>query len=319
MSAVVRSLGLYTAAIILGFALPLRAEVVIGLAISSTGPKVAFGEQIRADARKEVAKLNSQGGIHGEPVALLIDDDACTADGGSTVAAKFVAAKTALVLGHPCSNAAIVAAKTYAAANITYLALGARHPDLTAKRAGPTIFRLGGRDDQQAADTVAEFADQLKGTRVALVHDRTAYAKGLADGVMAGLKSHGVGETIIAPIVAGEKDYSALIQQLKIANVAAIYFAGFPNEAELIVDGLHAAGVAAALIGCDALVLSRLRERGVRIMAPIVSVPLHDVLAAWAKLAATGAPSATAVAAAWRADKNGDLPGRSYRPTPALP
>ena len=298
---------------------PSRAEVLIGLAVPSAGPKVAYGEQLKAEVRDAVAKLNVRGGLNGEFVTIQIEDDTCSAEGGAAVAAKFVAAKVHLVLGHPCSNAALAAARVYAASTTLFLAAGARHPDLTAKRAGPTIFRLGGRDDRQAADTVAEFADQLKGRRVALVHDRTAYAKGLTDAVMAGLKARGVGDTTLLTIVAGEKDYSALITQLKTANIDAIYFAGFPSEAELIVGALRAAGMGAIIIGCDALAQSNLRERGVLIMAPTQSAPLHEALETWAKLSTSGPPTQVSLAAAWGADKNGDLPGASYRSKPARP
>jgi branched-chain amino acid transport system substrate-binding protein len=151
-------------------------------------------------------------------VRLAVEDDQCTAEGGAAVAAKFVTLKVDAVVGHPCSNAAIAAAQVYAAAGIAFVAIGADHPDLTDKRAGPTIFRSSGRRDRQAADTVATFASALTGRRVAIIND-----------------------------------YSALITQLAATRIEAIYFAGFPSEAILIMKGLLDADLKALLIGCDAL------------------------------------------------------------------
>lgn len=266
---------------------PARAQQLIGLAVPSAGPKAAFGEQLVAATRAAIAQLNAAGGISGQPLALQIEDDGCTADGGAATAARFVAAKAALVLGHPCSNAAIAAAKAYAAGGTVFVAIGARHQDLTAKRAGPAIFRLGGRDDRQAADTVAEFFDRIKGQRVAIVHDRTAYARTLADGVTAQLKARGATDIVTSTLVAGEKDYGALIVQLKAANPGAIYFAGFPNEAELIADGLRASGVTALIIGCDALAGSSVQARGFHVMTPAIFAPsaqsMAGVLSAWVR------------------------------------
>ena len=57
--------------------------------------------------------------------------------------------KPAFVVGHPCSGSAVAAASLYGAAGIVFIAPGVRHPALTAKRAGMTVFRLAGRDDRQ--------------------------------------------------------------------------------------------------------------------------------------------------------------------------
>ena len=230
-----------------------QAEILVGVAVPSSGPKVALGQMILDTIEREVAALNAAGGIKGEQLKIQIEDDTCSTDGGAAVAGKLVASNIALVLGHPCSNAAIAAAKVYAAAKTLFVAIGARQPELTAKRAGPTIFRIGGRDDRQATETAGIFAPLLTGQRVAIVHDRTAYSKNMADGVSAALAAKGVVNITKATIVAGEKTYENLIAQLKTAQIQAIYFAGFQAEVDLIINGLEAAGISARYIGCDAL------------------------------------------------------------------
>jgi branched-chain amino acid transport system substrate-binding protein len=220
-------------------------DTVIGVAVPSQGSKAEVGRAILAGAYKGSDGVNA--------IRLTVEDDQCTAEGGAAVAAKFVTLKVDAVVGHPCSNAAIAAAQVYAAAGIAFVAIGADHPDLTDKRAGPTIFRSNGRRDRQAADTVATFASALTGRRVAVINDKTAYARKLADEVAAGFKAQGVSDIVTMSITAGEKDYSALITQLAATRIEAIYFAGFPSEAILIMKGLLDANVAALLIGCDAL------------------------------------------------------------------
>lgn len=220
-------------------------QAVIGVAVPSQGGKAELGRAILAGARSGTGSVNA--------VALAVEDDQCTTEGGAAIAAKFVALKVDAVVGHPCSNAAIAAAKVYAAAGIMFVAIGADHPDLTDKRAGPTIFRSTGRLDRQAADTVATFAPALTGRRVAIINDKTAYARKLADEVAAGLATQGVNDSLAISITAGEKDYSGLIARLAAARIEAVYFAGFPSEAVLILKGLQDANLAVLLIGCDAL------------------------------------------------------------------
>ena len=292
-----------------------HAEIVIGVAVPSDGPKAELAKVIR-EAAVRAAAIPVLG--DGEAIRLEIADDECSAEGGAVAAAKFVAAKVALVIGHPCANAAVAAAKIYARAGMVLVAIGPRHPELTAKRAGPTIFRLGGRDDRQAADTVAVYVPILLGERVAVVHDRTAYAKGLAEAVAAGFRAHGVPDVVIEPIVAGERDYDGLVGKLKVSSVKAVYFAGFPTEAALIFDGLERSGVVARFMGCDAL--AGMQRRWLSVMsqrqlepAEVESAVSHVVSAA-VEASRGGDPLARAVAKLF--DAGGDDAVPSYLPHP---
>ncbi|MEQ1697235.1 MAG: ABC transporter substrate-binding protein [Hyphomicrobiaceae bacterium] len=217
-----------------------RAEIVVGVVVPSSGPRASMGRAIQPAAEREVSRINAAGGIDGEVLRLAVEDDDCTTEGGGRAAASLVRQRAVIVLGHPCSNAAIAAAKTYAAAGIWFVAIGAGHPDLTEKRAGPTIFRLGGRDDQQAADTAKAIAANLDGKRIAIVHDRTEYARTLAEGVARGLKAAGKPAVAMEGIVAGKMGYSELAGRLKSLHAGAVYFAGFPAELEILKSDLKA-------------------------------------------------------------------------------
>ena len=296
------------------FSCPVRCElyfaerVVIGLAVPSSGPKAELGQRLRTAA----------GRLTGVP--LMIEDDGCSTEGGRAAAARFVAAQVTFVFGHPCSNAAIAAAPIYAAAGIIFVAVGARHPALTDKRAGPAVFRIGGRDDRQIAATVGAFAVQFRGKRVAFVHDRTAYAKELAEGIAAGFKSSGVGDVINSSIIAGEKDYGALVNQLVDAKIDALYFAGFPTEAELIFKGLAQSGKHIFYFGCDALADAKYAAAWAMYDVQIARQPdlstahLQELLTVWfsGSASARSNPSPADVATALGADAKGDAAGPSF-------
>jgi branched-chain amino acid transport system substrate-binding protein len=229
-----------------------RAELVVGVGVPSRGLKSQAGHDIRSAAEREVLRINAAGGIDGETLQLAVEDDDCTGEGGARVAASFVRQRAMLVLGHPCSNAAIAAANIYAGAGVWFVAIGAGHPDLTVKRAGATIFRLGGRDDRQAGDTAAVLLANQQGKRIAIVHDRTAYARTLADGVARGLKAAGQPAIAMEGIVAGKMHYGAAAGRLKVARAEVIYFAGFPNEYEIFRSDMKAAGIEAQIVASDA-------------------------------------------------------------------
>jgi branched-chain amino acid transport system substrate-binding protein len=111
-----------------------------------------------------------------------------------------------------------------------------------------------GRDDQQGAVAGEYIAKNYKNVNVAIVHDKTAYGKGLADETKKTLNRLGKKEALYEAITAGEKDYSALVSKLKQANIGLIYLGGYHSEAGLIVRQSRAQGLKAPLMSGDALV-----------------------------------------------------------------
>ena len=107
------------------------------------------------------------------------------------------------------------------------------NPVLTEK-GYPTIMRLYGRDDAQGAFIGPWIAEKYKDKKIAILHDKSAYGKGLATVVKDKLNAAGVNEVLFEGINAGEKDYNAIITKLKTAGVDFVYFGGYHPEAGLI-------------------------------------------------------------------------------------
>ena len=61
----------------------------------------------------------------------------------------------------------------------------------------------------------AYLADNFKGKKVAIVHDKTPYGKGLADETKKAMNAKGVKEVVYEGVNTGEKDYSALVSKMK--------------------------------------------------------------------------------------------------------
>jgi branched-chain amino acid transport system substrate-binding protein len=126
--------------------------------------------------------------------------------------------------------------------------------DDAAKKGWNNVFRVCGRDDAQGAVAGKYLADHYKGKNVAIIHDKTAYGKGLADETKKAANKLGVKEVMYESINQGDKDFTALVSKMKQANIDAIYFGGYQTEAGLIVRQAHDQGLKAPLIGGDALV-----------------------------------------------------------------
>jgi branched-chain amino acid transport system substrate-binding protein len=97
-------------------------------------------------------------------------------------------------------------------------------------------------------------ADNFKGKKVAILHDNSAYGKGLADETKKALNANGVTETLYAAYTPGERDYSAIVSRLQQANAEVVYVGGYHTESGLILRQAKERGMNITLIGGDALV-----------------------------------------------------------------
>ncbi len=230
----------------LGAGIEAKADIVIAVAGPQSGPQ--SGPQlgamqpravaIAAGASRAAAKINARGGVLGEKISVIVEDDGCDAARAAKTASDLAGRKVNLVLGHPCVAAALAAAKVYGEKSTVFIATSTRAAQLTKPRAGATIFRLAGRDSQQSEDAARYLAATFTGKSIAVVHDRTRYARTIAESVESALKKGG-NPVIDATLIAGEKDYPLVTAKIK--DAAAIFFAGYPIEAGLLHAQLRAA------------------------------------------------------------------------------
>ncbi len=230
-----------------------RADITIATAGPMTGQYASFGQQMKAGAEQAVADINAKGGVLGQKLVLEIGDDACDPKQAVAVANQMVNKGIALMAGHFCSGSSIPASKVYEEEGIVQISPASTNPKLT-EEGGDNVFRTCGRDDQQGQVAGSFLADKFKGKNIAIIHDKTAYGKGLADETRKYLKAAGGNDAMYEAYTAGEKDYSALVSKLKQANIDVLYVGGYHTEAGLIVRQMREQRMKTLLVSGDALV-----------------------------------------------------------------
>ena len=240
------------AALILGAGVA-KAEIKIAVVGPMTGQYASFGAQMKAGAEQAVADINAKGGVLGQKLELLVGDDACDPKQAVAVANQMASRGVALIAGHFCSGSSIPASKVYEEEGILQISPASTNPKLTDE-GGPNVFRVCGRDDQQGEVAGAFLAKNFNGKKIAIIHDKTAYGKGLADETRKSLNAKGMKEALYEAYTAGEKDYSALVSKLKGNNIDVVYVGGYHTEAGLMVRQMRGQGMKTRLVSGDALV-----------------------------------------------------------------
>jgi branched-chain amino acid transport system substrate-binding protein len=253
-----RSLLAATAAIALmgGIATAQAEDIIIATAGPITGDLAEFGAQMKNGATKAVADINAAGGVMGKQLKLEVGDDACDPKQAVAVANDLVSKGVVFVAGHFCSGSSIPASAVYNEEDVLQITPASTNPALTEDahaKGWTTVFRTCGRDDQQGAFAGQWLAENYKDKRIAIVHDKSAYGKGLADLTKASMNAAGLQEVIYEGITAGEQDYTALVSKLKGERVDVIYFGGYHPEAALIVRQSREQGFNAPLLSGDSL------------------------------------------------------------------
>src|SRR5690606_6674536 len=161
---------------------------------------------------------------------LEVGDDACDPKQAVAVANKLSGQGIVFMAGHFCSGSSIPASAVYAEQGVLTISPASTNPAFTDERPGPHIFRTCGRDDQQGSVAGKYIADNYGDKVVAILHDKTAYGKGLADETKKAMNEAGKEEVLYEAITAGEKDYTAIVSKLKQANVDLVYLGGYHTE-----------------------------------------------------------------------------------------
>jgi branched-chain amino acid transport system substrate-binding protein len=229
------------------------ADIKLGVAGPITGPQAAFGEQLERGVEQAVEDINAVGGVLGQKISVEVGDDVADPKQGVSVANKFVGEGVTWVVGHFNSGVTIPASDVYLDNNIVMVTPSATNPALTEKGSKWNVFRTCGRDDQQG-DVAAKFiAAAFRDKKIAVLHDKTTYGRGLADATIASLAKSGVKPVLYEGVNAGEKDYLAIVSNVKATGADVVYWGGTYPEGGLIRRQMSDQGVTAPMMGGDGL------------------------------------------------------------------
>ena len=236
----------------LAFSGAASAQIKMGVAGPITGPNAAFGAQLVNGTQQAVDDINKAGGILGQQITLEQGDDVSDPKQGVSVANKFVGDGVKFVVGHFNSGVTIPASDVYQENGVLFITPSATNPKVTDRNLWDA-FRTCGRDDQQGM-LWAEFArDKLKGKKIAVVHDKTTYGKGLADAALDNMHKFGIKEVLYEGVNTGEKDYSAIVSKIKESGADFLMWGGLHTEGGLIIRQMRDQGMKTVMISGDGI------------------------------------------------------------------
>jgi branched-chain amino acid transport system substrate-binding protein len=192
-------------------------------------------------------------------IKFMSEDDQADPKVGTTVAQKLVDAKVVAVIGHLNSGVTIPASEIYNKAGIPVISGAATNPVLT-ERGLKTVFRTVGRDDQQGPALATFIANELKGKKVALIDDKTAYGEGLANEVEKTLKAGKVNPIARERTTDKETDFKAILTKIKAKSPDVVFHGGMDATGGPLLKQARELGIKAVFVFGDGACTSEMAK-----------------------------------------------------------
>jgi len=236
-----------------------KAPVLIGLQGPITGDWAYEGQMAKQSCEIAAALINQKGGIlGGRMIQIVVEDDAGKPQTGALAATKISGHKG--VVGSVSTYGSSIcepASNIYEKAKMVNIAYGSTAVRLTEKGL-KYFFRTCGRDDDQGRFFANFVPQKFNAKSIAIMHDNTAFGKGLAENARDALKPLvDAGKVRIVyydAITPGEKDFKVPLTKMREAKPDLWYYTGYYAEAALLVTQARDIGITCPFVGGNAAI-----------------------------------------------------------------
>lgn len=218
------------AGVVLVAALPLTAAaqakdpVKIALVTSKSGGFSTMGADVANGIKFAVEEANAKGGVDGRKIVLAEGDDESTPDAGRRVAEKLAREGHNLILGPITSSISLAISQNLARWDAAFIGTMSKADKLTTDACNPRFIRSNHSDAMDLA-MINEWVKGLQGNNFAIMAADYVWGQDSAKSFEAAVTAQGKKVALKLFVPLGTKDYAPYIQQLKAANVDAIWVA----------------------------------------------------------------------------------------------
>lgn len=228
-------------------------KILIATQTPLSGPQSAIGDTIKSGAEYALNLQKEEFSKLGFDLRLFPQDDQADPKQGVANAEMLISNPDVLaVVGHFNTGVAIPSSVKYEEGSLVMVSPANSGVKLT-EEGKKTVHRIVSRDDKQGPKGALYAKNTLGVKSVFVIHDKTAYGQGLAEQVKAQFEKDGVQVLGYEGITQGEKDFSAVINQILSKQPDMVYFGGIYSDGGIIVKQAREKGYKGIFMGADAL------------------------------------------------------------------
>jgi branched-chain amino acid transport system substrate-binding protein len=255
-----------------------QRPIRVGFVADLTGPNAALGVDGRDGALLAMDRINSEGGVSGRPLELIVRDDLGTSNGalkadGDLIDNEHVFA----IIGHMTSGTMMAAWPKYKDSGVIFLSPTVSTPQLSGM--DDNFFRLI-PVNSMVAEKLALYASRELGLkRVAILYDtdNAAFTDTYREGFAKNFTEAG-GEIVMSYDFssASAPDFKPVLQDLKLRQPDGIFILASAFDTALIAQQSHLVGLDARLMASNWSLTDDLIENGGTAVEGMIAVVTHD-------------------------------------------
>ncbi|WP_139492217.1 branched-chain amino acid ABC transporter substrate-binding protein [Brevibacillus dissolubilis] len=235
-------------------------KIVIATQSPLSGSQSVVGDAIKTGAEYAVNLQKEEFKKLGFDLQLSPQDDQADPKQGVANAEMLLSNPDVLgVVGHYNTGVAIPSSVKYEEGKLVMVSPANTGVKLT-EEGKKVVHRICARDDSQGPKAAIYAKEKLGVKKVFIVHDKTAYGQGITDQVKAQFEKDGVEIVGYEGITQGEKDYSAVLNQVISKSPDMLYFGGIYSEAGILVKQAREKGFKGVFMGGDGIDSSELAK-----------------------------------------------------------
>ncbi|QDD65238.1 ABC transporter substrate-binding protein [Herbaspirillum seropedicae] len=238
----------------------LAADIKLGVAEALTGPAAKYGVAIKNGFTLASEEINAKGGVNGDKLALVIEDEQGKKEEAINVFKKLIFQdKVLAVFGPTLSNSAFAADPIANAAKVVVFGTSNTADGITAM--GPFTFRNSVMEADVLPVTVKAAVKHFGIKKVAVIYGNDdAFTKSGYDVFKATLEHQKIHVTTTEAYAKGDVDFKAQLTKIKAGNPDAIVCSCLAEEAANIILQTRALGMKQPFIGGNGLNSPKLFE-----------------------------------------------------------
>lgn len=232
-----------------GAGLVQAADIKIGVAEALTGGAAQYGVPIRNGFQLAADEINAKGGVNGNKIQLVIEDEQGKKEEGINVFKKLIFQdKVLMIFGPTLSNSMFAAGPVANAAKV--VAFGTSNTANGITDIGPYVFRNSVMESDVLPVTVAAATKQYKLQKVAVIYGNDdAFTKSGYDVFKKVLEDQKLPVTTTETYVKGDVDFKAQLTKIKASAPDAVICSCLAEEAANIMLQARGLGIKVPFIG----------------------------------------------------------------------
>ena len=225
------------------------ADIRIGAAEALTGPAAKYGVMIKNGFTLAVDEINAKGGVAGNKIALIVEDEQGKKEEAITVFKKLIFQdKVLMVFGPTLSNSAFAADPIATAAKVVVFGTSNTADGITA--IGPNVFRNSVMESDVLPVTTKAAVKHFGLKKVAVIYGNDdAFTKSGYDVFKTTLDAQKVAVTDTETYAKGDVDFKAQLTKIKASNPDAIVCSCLAEEAANIILQTRTLGMKQPFVG----------------------------------------------------------------------